>query len=280
MIRMMFDLDIIQTVLAVLGGSGVLGGGKHLYNYQRKKTKCKLITKREDINLDDFILLYDEVIEDNTRISPEEILKFIGNHKQSDKIKVCDYLYLCIKERKLIGFLKFIYCYKQNYLFIAYLGIDKKNGIARQEASIALYSKLKKMLKKKFKHCKGIFFEVESSRTKGGVAKMRLFKNAANRNKFECYKIGINYIQPEMPTDKGSINPEKAELLFIPLGANKNRHTTIHKELVLEYLTFIYKKIYGRVYDDKELNFLYQNYLSELLNDYRNNLPTKIPIDS
>ena len=272
------DLDLIQTILTALGGSGAIGGGTWAFNYFRKKIKVKLVSNPNDVLIDDFILLYDEVIEENTRILPEEITKFIGNSKPTEKVKLCDYLYFCTKEKKLIGFLKFMYCHKENYLFIAYLGIDKKNEIARQEASIALYGKLQKLLKKDFKNCKAIFFEVENS-TNGQTsckAKKRLFKNATSRFNLPFYIFDFDYVQPEMPSDNQSIMEEKSELMFVPLGRNLNRHTSVSKESMLEYLHFIYQKIYGRVHEDRDLNTIYQNYLDELLNKYEQTLPNKI----
>ena len=277
---MPLDFNLIQTIASLLGGSGIIGGGTYLFNRHKKRIIVKFVTKADDLDIDDFIILYDEVIEDNTRITPDEITKFIGNHNPTAKIKLCDYLYLCIKEKKIIGFLKFMYCHNENYLFIAYLGIDKKTNQARREATTALYSKLKKLLKKKFKNCKAIFFEVEHSADKKStcMAKLRLFKNATKRFKLPCYKFDINYAQPEIPSDKGSLHQERTELVFVPLGRNLNRYKTVSKELMLEYLGFIYQKIYARVYDDRELNLLYQNYLAELLQKHKNELPEIITL--
>ncbi len=275
---MAINFDLIQTILALLGGSGLLGGGTYLFNKFKGRIIVKLVTKQNDPDIDDFILLYDEVIEENTRITPEEIIRFIGCHEPTTERSVCDYLFLCKKDGNLIGFLKAIYCVQKKTLFIAYLGIDKESEEARKQATFSLYYELHKLMKKKLKDCKAVVFEVETSKLIKSNAKLRLFKNAAERFKFPCYRFDIDYFQPEMPSDSGSISKEQTALMFIPLGGLPNAKREIDKPTMLYYLDFIYTKIYARVYDDSEMNQVYKMYLGDLIKEYDRNLPAKIKL--
>lgn len=272
------DFDLIQTLLALIGGSGLVGIGTYLVNRFTGRIVVKLVTKLDDPDIDDFILLYDKVIDENTRITPEEITRFIGCHTPANGRTVCDYLFLCKKNGSLIGFLKAIYCVEKKTLFIAYLGIDKENEAARKEATLSLYYKLQKLLKKELKDCKAVVFEVETSKLTKSNAKLRLFKNAAERLKFPCFRFDIDYFQPEMPSDAGSISKEQTALMFIPIGNNSVIKREIDKQTMLDYLDFIYTRIYARVYDDKELNQVYKMYLDDLIKEYDKNLPDKIKL--
>jgi hypothetical protein len=273
---MEFDYNLIQTVIGILGGSGIIGGLTFFIRSFRQRIYVKLVTKKNDSDLDDFILLYDEVIEENTRITPEEILRFIGCHKPVENITVCDYLFLCKKERQVIGFLKAMYCIEKNMLFIAYLGIKKDSGVARKLAALRLYKKIRKLVISKHKGCKVVIFEVEGSKSTKSNAKLRLFKNAAERYGNKCYQFDINYLQPEIPSDKGSIQKEETALMFIPIDCEFTLNKYIDKTILLNYLDFIYNKIYSRVYIDNDLNQVYKSYLTDLLNEYVKTLPEKI----
>lgn len=272
------DLTLIQTILSLLGGSGLVGAGTFFYNKFRKRIIVKLVKDKHDTDLDDFILLYDEIIEDNIRIAPEEIIKFIGCHKPTPETTVCDYLFLCKKEGKVIGFLKTIYCVEKGILFIAYLGIDKQNEQARKQATFSLYYKLRKLIKSKLKNCKAIIFEVEASKLAKSNAKQRLFKNAVERFSFPCFRFDIEYFQPEMPSDEGSTQKEKTALLLVPLKKELSAKKEIDKQTMLDYLDFIYNKIYARTYDDRELNQVYKMYLDDLIKEYERTLPDKIKL--
>lgn len=272
------DFDLIQTILSLLGGGGLIGGGTLLLNKFTNRINVKLIKNIDDPDIDDFIELYEEVLDENIRITPDEIKRFVGNHLKIKSDTLCDFLFICKQGKELIGFLKVIYCNKTKILFIAYLGIDKKHNKARNIATNALLNHLSKYISSKLCECKAIFFEVEmpSDYTKKSKAmgRLRLFKSVSERLMFNCYQLEINYIQPEMPKDVGSTNEETTKLLFIP--RDKKRITQIEKEELLKYLEFIYLKIYGRTYDDQELHQLYAMYLKDLLLKYENELPPKI----
>lgn len=272
------DLNILQVLLSLLGGGGLLGASTYLYKRFKQRVIVKLVKNSNDTDLDDFILLYDDVIEENTRITPDEIMRFIGCHKPNKGITICDYLFLCKKESVVIGFLKALYCVEKKILFIAYLGIHKGNEIARKQAALSLYKKVKRLLKGKYKGCKSIIFEVETTQITKSNAKLRLFKNAAQRYKFKCYRFDINYCQPEIPTDTGYIPGEQTALMLIPFECEISTKLEIDKETMISYLDFLYSKIYGRVYADTDLNQVYKSYLNDLLNEYKQKLPEKIKL--
>lgn len=278
---MVLDYEFIQTVLAALGGGGLFGASGYLLKRHFNRITVKLISEVDDEDLDDFIELYEEVIDENTRITPEEIKRFIGNHLPTHYSTLSDYIFLCKQGNHLIGFLKAIYCHESKLLFIAYLGIDKNHDKARKLASSALLLSLTKYIKKNLNECKAVFFEVEmpkdASKKTRSLSRLRLFKLATSRLKLNCYQVGINYIQPEMPTDVGSTKEENTILLFVPL--NSKNITELKKEDVLFYLNFIYFKIYGRTYNDDELQQLNKIYLSGLLEKFEKELPLTIKLN-
>lgn len=275
------DLNLIQTIFTVLGG-GLIGGTTYIWNKYINQVSVKLIKDPNDSDIESFITLYEEIIDENIRITPDEIIKFIGNHTPTDESMLCDYLFICKKEKEVIGFLKIIYCWNREYLFIAYLGSSKIKNQSSKIASNALLLHLVKYIKKNFKSCRAIFFEVElsnipSKRSKG-LAKLRLFRYTTNNLKFPCYQVLFNYIQPEMPTDGGATKEETNALLFIPLGYSLIRNDKISKNELLDFIDFIYLDIYGRVYDDNELNEVNKMYLNDLLGKYKAELPEYIKI--
>jgi hypothetical protein len=229
---MEISFDLIQTILSLLGGSGLLGGGTYLLNRYRNRIKVKLVSKINDPDLDDFIELYEDVLDENIRITPEEIKRFVGKHEPECNSTLCDFLFFCKRDDSLLGFLKTIYCHQTKILFIAYLGIDKTSDIARKHATNSMLSYLAKFIKKKLKDCEVVFFEVEqpkeNAKKSKAIARLRLFRSAAERLKLFGHQISFNYVQPEMPTDVGSTSEEKTVLVFIP--RNSPRKTQISKD--------------------------------------------------
>jgi hypothetical protein len=281
-------LTLIQTLLAVLGGGGVVGTASYVFRKIRSRVYVKLVSDKSDPDIDSFVELYNEVIDECARIAPEEIIKFIGNHEPEPGLPLCDYLFLCKSGEQLLGFLKVIYCTENNFLFIAYLGIDKSIGQARKKAVNCLFSHLGRFIEKSLNDCKAILFEValqEKQSRLSPTAKIRAFKTSVERLNLPCYQVGINYIQPEMPTDCGSLEEEQTTLLYTlfnqwkPSGSLSLRTKYIQKADLMRFLEFIYMRIYGRVYsDDPELNQVYRDYLSDLINKYDSELPSRIAL--
>jgi hypothetical protein len=281
-------LTLIQTLLGLLGGGGLIGSVGYTYRKISRRVYVKLVTDQNDPDIDNFVELYNEVIDECARIAPEEIIKFIGNHEPKLGSTLCDYLFLCKSGKKLLGFLKVIYCTESNFLFVAYLGIDKSIDEARKEAVNCLFSHLAKFIEKRLKVCRAIFFEIALQDKQSNLsrnARIRTFKAAVERLQLPCYQVGIDYIQPEMPSDCGSIEEEQTTLLYAlfdyqKIGSRLNlRDKFIDKRELMQSLNFIYMKIYSRVYDeDNELNQVYRAYLSDIMRKYEQVLPQRIPL--
>ncbi len=276
-------LSILLSILGIGGGVSVI---QIIKSWRNKKVYVKEITKANDDDLHEFIDLYENIISENTRITAEEIIEWIPKKKLNKKKEVTHNLFLCKQGNKVIGFLKTMYCNDSNYMFIAYLGIDKEVANARKIASKYMVNKLESSLKKNFSKCQGIFFEVEAPNDKIEVAenqqrkaKIRLFKEAIKKRGHIAYEVDIKYTQPEIPNNyQSSTKDEELILLYVPLKI-KYPQNLISKKHLIESLQFIYFKIYAPTHHkDKEMDELYKNYLASKLEEYKKNLPDKIKL--
>lgn len=83
----------------------------------------KEIKKITDRDIERFVELYNERIDESLRICVEEILQFVGQPSNSS---IQHHLYLCKKIDKPVGFMKFMISKEHKYIFVAYVAIDKK----------------------------------------------------------------------------------------------------------------------------------------------------------
>lgn len=235
----------------------------------------KELKKYTDSEIEGFKNLYNSTIKESLRINAEEILQFLDKRHE---MNIEHHLYICKKFNKVVGFVKFMYSQDYNYIFIAYIAIDKNDFIAKKYAVNFLVRKIyKKFLKNK--KAEKVLAEIECSANGGHITSLaKQINRYAKKYKKQCYVVDLEYMQPSMPDDNyDGVNEEILSLVYIPMLGLSNEH--ISKSELLNLIKSIYFDIYypscNRITGCDCNN--YNNYLLQIINLY-SNLPEYIDL--
>lgn len=230
----------------------------------------KEIKKQSDNDIEQFVELYNERIDESIKICVEEILQYVGRPAHNS---MEHHLYICKKINKTVGFIKFMIAKELKYIFIAYVAIDKTDKTANKYAA-KLFSK--KLAKKYFKPRIATCIVIEIEQADNGSFKTGLSQRIARYAELvgkKSYYIDMPYIQPQMPDDRSHMTTDTfLSLLYIPFYAKENNY--IAKTDLLKIIESIYLDIYapscapsaGRNCD------VYNEYLATTLSMYYNDL--------
>ena len=238
----------------------------------------KEIKKQTDSDIEQFVELYNERIDESIRICSEGILQYVG---QSPNNSIEHHLYICKKINKTIGFLKFMISREQKYIFVAYIAIDKTDKVAKKYGAKIL---TRKLAKKYFKPQNATCVIIETEQAEDGSFKTALVRRIARYAKLigkKSYFLDIPYIQPQMPDDQNHMIEDKfLSLLYIPFYDRESNR--LSKTELLRIIESIYLEIYAPSCDpsvgcncDE-----YSNYLSEIISMYNNDLGDYIKLIS
>jgi hypothetical protein len=147
-----------------------------------------------------------------------------------------------------------------------------------------MLKRMKLKIDKELKNCRGIIYETASPEAVSDAkskqarkARDRLFKMYVKRLGYIAYDICIDYIAPRLSLEQDDYyEEERLTLSFISLKKTYPNNI-ISKDEVIEILHFIYIQLYGDRYkNDKEKNEKYHEYLSFILETYKDILPENI----
>lgn len=242
----------------------IIWGIKRFYNTH---VSVKEVKKPTDPDIQGFKTLYNSRIKEELRIDAEEILKYIGRQENNS---VEHYLYLCKRNKRVVGFVKFMVSLQDKYLFLAYIAVDEHDEFAKK---CGVEKMCKKMIRKYFKPLRATHFITEIEQGNGGkyyTSFAKLINRYAKSFKHEAYYIDVPYIQPYMPGENLSSTPEDfLSLIYIPYYNLEN--TVLSKEEFLKIVNFIYFNIYGPSCNSLKCDCTsYNCYLYELVENYRN----------
>ena len=234
----------------------------------------KEIKKKTSREINEFIDLYNTRIKSDVKICAEEIIYFINNTNDDD---VEHHLYICKKFNKTVGFIKFMISATQKMIFIAYVGIDKKDKTANKYGFKFMIKKLsKKYFKSEVANC--IVTEIERNPSGGYITSLsKLIARYSSDLKKQSFFIDFDYIQPNMPNnDFEKTNEQLLTLVYIPYHAKRNN--IIPKENLLNILHTIYFDIYCPSCNEVSCCDCtqYNEYLEEIMSIYRNDLSENI----
>lgn len=213
----------------------------------------------ESLDAKQFVELYDRIIPATLRISPDIILDFVSNDEDSD---ITHHLYVCKRNDRVIGFIKFMICERLQYLFIAYLGIDSSDIYAKAKG-------VKMFLKKcimKYTKKKNLNIIIEISQYSKDLSIRRLVRIYSKMFHRISYTVDADYLQPAMPdTNCHGSQEEALVLIYIPFHRLTNN--IIKKEELCAIISSIYFDIYAPSCSilDGCNSQQYNNYLSEIL---------------
>lgn len=241
----------------------------------KDRLKIKEIKSAFDKDINGFIELYNKRIVNEVRICAEQIVDFIDDYSADS---VSHHLYILKNKNKVVGFVKFMVSKTSNYLFIAYIAIDKSDSLAvNNGVKIMIDRIIKKFIKGK-KGVKNIYTEIERGTNNGyTTALSKAISRRAKEYKLTAYILKFDYIQPNIPNENyGKIPEHILSLIWIP-----------HYEVTKKFFTKkeairICKMIYSDVYlpSCKCFNCYesYGKYLENICKNYNSNLDKKIDL--
>ncbi len=236
----------------------------------------KEIKNMTEPEVEEFKNLYNSKIKKELKICSEEILRFLEK-REGESVE--HHLYICKKFKKTIGFIKFMYSEQCECVFIAYVGIDKDDALARQ---YALKLMLKKIYNKYFKKKRAKIIITEVERSSNGKYKTGLVKSVSRYSKSfkkSCYILEFDYIQPIMPDEQfENTNEIVLSLVYIPAYSLSNK--IISKDEILKIIEMIYFEIYYPSCNEVKLPNCnsYNIYLENIIETYKKTLPSYIKL--
>ncbi len=235
----------------------------------------KEIKKITDSDIESFINLYNNRIDNSMRICVEEILNFVGRNKNCI---MQHHLFVCKKINKTVGFVKFMISKELKYIFIAYIAVDKDDRTAN---NYCIKKMVKKLSKKFFKPpiANSIIIETVQTNQEYYVSAMtKVVSRYASILKKNSYYIDIPYLQPNMPDeDYSKIDEKFLSLIYIPYYDLDNN--IISKNELLKIIESIYMEIYSPSCNNVTCNCeKYNLYLKNLLEIYYEDFPEHIKL--
>jgi hypothetical protein len=232
----------IGILVTLIGGLLTLG----IYDYYCHRPRPRRITKHKDKDLEGFFEIYEHLIPDNERESLVEITRFIKENeedRQNKNLKYEEFFIIAKIRQRVVAFLYFTYYHTTKYAFINYLGVDKQVDNARKSASAIIIKKLKSLLNRSLKECKGIIFEIDKPNStltqrqrRRRQARRDRFEHYAQDNELKVYELPIEYIQPKLSAkDRTEYSEEDMLLMYVPI-ANKPIHDKIPKQEMMDIL--------------------------------------------
>jgi hypothetical protein len=278
--------NILGGVFASLLTSIILWIGYRMF---QNRLYTKRIIKPNDQDVEKLIEVYEAVLPSNYRSPATDIVRWLEEYQENRKDPnhtLEEYWLVGKVNGRVVSFLFFQYYVDSKFLFISYLGVDKRELREGKLASKTVLAEFCKRLEKELRECRGIVYETaapkpgdspEEKREK--LARNKLFKCYAKQLGFHAYEIEINYVAPKISIETNAFfEEERLALSYIPLKAVPREHT-LPKDEVMDVLHFVYVQVYGDSYkDDEEKDKQYRSYLIELLNKERDLLPEKVPL--
>lgn len=275
----------IGILVTLIGGLLTLA----IYDYYCHRPRPRRITKPKDKDLEGFFEIYELLIPYNERESRVEIIRYIKENREDRQNKNLEYeeFFIIAKIRqRVVAFLYFTYYHTTKYAFINYLGIDKRVTNARKAASRVIIKKLKSLLNRSLRACKGIIFEIDkpnSTLTQRQRRKIQAtrdrFEHYAQDNELKVYELPIEYIQPKLSAkDRTQYSEEDMLLMYVPV-ANKPIHGKIPKQEMMDILKATYIDWYGDIYDKvEEHRQKYAEYMDKFFEYYASSLPDEVQL--
>lgn len=238
-----------------------------MYDRFSSRVVVRLIRGRRAVEVDDFIALYNQIIDENDRIPAERISRlFLDLHRSPPNVRaikrgvtgrptqVSHLLFLAYQRRSCVGFLKAILCNNSRTVFVAYIGVREGR------ATNALLETLARTVRRAVPPAEFIAYEVTAGSGRRPQGRLRLFRHYARLRNYQVYEWP-DYMTPDLEFDDAQRTIEYPSTL----GIIRLAHTPV--ELAPEELCRVVEALYRGVYaetfdDDPGKNEQYLEYLS------------------
>lgn len=258
-------------------------GGIVLY-YWQKRVAERITVRRiksstyEHVEglLDLYRTLFPE--EDGTNYSIEEMVEFLNAKFEAARhVEVENIALVAVLRDEVVGF---IICHlypTRRKAIISYFAIKKEIPVARLKASRQLLVKLRDILVSG-RACDVLFYDLQgfdasTSKTDRSERRARpvLFKQSAKFLGLKACEFQFEYQCPKVSMSESS--HEYPFSLFC-IGVQVQMPDSIPKQLMLEYLRFIYLDCYGDVYPVSDPRFQeHHAHLQKIIDRYETTLP-------
>lgn len=280
-----------MSIEILTGGIEIIGKvWNSLADVLGKRIRVLEIKKLKDRNIDEALELYERLFKEEHRVAASDLIAWLKGYESSEpkdeRIQHC--LLVAKRNGVVVGVMKALYCPILRYVFIPYFGIDKKSDVVtRTVASTLLLRFFTKFLAQRWKNYKGIVFEVEAPRrgtpklvTNECKARLRLFKELANRQSRQSVQIKIDYRQPHMADATHYAGAGyKMSLMLIPANVTPIDH--IPKPVAAQLIKFLILRVYGttQIIPTQKVKS-YGQYLESFCCNLIESLPERVAIES
>jgi hypothetical protein len=279
----------VGIITTILGGLIVAFLAYLASQFYKNRIHVRRITKPNDKDFNQLMHIYEQLIPDNERSSPEDIVRWLSEYnieRKDPNHTLEDYWLVGKIEGVVVSFLYFHYYTDTRLLFISYYGVDKNAQEEHHLATGAMLEFFQKRIRKILSQCEGIVYETECPAPEDSKeakrrkkARIELFKAYARKLETTAYQIDIDYVAPRLDTDKNTFfDEEHLALSYIPFKTPSILNS-IKKQEVLKILYFVYCQVYGDSYtDDEEKDKDYRSYVASVLEFYEATLPEEIKL--
>ena len=223
-----------------------------------KRIKIREIRRKRDSDIHDTLELYERLFKEEFRVYPAELTAWLRVTNQESKLDAALQHCLLIAKRrgKVVALLKAIYCPESCWAFIAYFGVEKADFVTRKVASKILMKLFSKYVFSRWKHCKGVTFEIESAAATSPKeqkdecrARLRLFRDIARHQGRHAFEVRIDYHQPMMADARAYRGTGRKMALLVVLTKECDTQNCLAEAMkrsdVEQLLQFLYFKIYA-----------------------------------
>lgn len=221
---------------------GAFKGSVWIAEHRSKRVHVLRAKSIDDRSFRLFHALYEKLIDVSIRVEIEQIERAIKDQKSSE---IKHSLLYCVSKGELLGFCQVFYSASKKLAFISYLGIDSQKNTTEVDASLALCTKVGKLLKRELGKNYVVLFEVDCPRAPSippeeaarRRAKIKRFKRLGKTKRSGTFEIDFQYVQPEVPNENPLTNEHAMRLLAV-VQKSISDQKGIHRDELATWLRF------------------------------------------
>lgn len=238
----------------ILVGIFVAAIGQLAYDHLSSRITVKILRRSRGHLAREFVDIYTELIDENDRISPERILRFLDIPGRSPKsaralrrafksppTSTRHILLVARRKTECVGFLKAVICPGGEVILLAYLGARARG------ASSKLIDTLDKLVRSCIPSARWLVFEMTVDQARRHESKYRLFREYARLRHYQMFRWD-EYLQPDMEFEDPANTREDAAVLGVIRLTN--RDDPLRRDELRVIIPALYRSVYAETFDD------------------------------